>query len=139
MLTTPKNVPGLSRAFLAAVRWTLAAPRAIRGWSETMRVEIRVGAYNSRRYGKPWIARVTDWPVGKHPVLEFGATVDLQVCEIEAEPGSIVRWGQKDYRGNNTTREWGIVCADGSVNNSDAVRCRGHWLAGCPVPAEAED
>ena len=103
-----------------------------------MRVTQTFPSYNQRRYGRPWIAKVVDWPIGKNAVLEFGGLVGL-TAEIDAKPGQIVRWGQRDNRGNNTTTEWGIVAADGAINDATPERCRDHWLAGCQVlPAAAE-
>lgn len=101
-------------------------------------VTVTFQSYNARRYGKPWVAKITDWPVGKHPTLEFGATTDL-VAEIEAEPGAIVRWGQRDYRGKNTEAEWGIVRAGGVIEDATAARCLKHWRAGCPAMAETSN
>jgi hypothetical protein len=87
-----------------------------------------------RRYGKPWIAKIRDWPIGKQPDLEFGNTINL-IAEIDAAPGQLVRWGQKDHRGRNSNSGWGIVQQDGSVKEIDDIEfCRQHWLAGCPVP-----
>jgi hypothetical protein len=84
--------------------------------------------YNSRRYGKPWIAKVTTWNIGQHPTLEFGATIGTLLVEIDANPGDVVRWGQKDYRGNNTEANWGIVQNDSSVTEVDVNVAREHWL-----------
>jgi hypothetical protein len=67
-----------------------------------MRVTREFGSYNSRRYGRPWIAKLVAWEVGKQPVLSWGSNVDAHNVEIEAEAGDIVRWGQRDNRGNNT-------------------------------------
>jgi hypothetical protein len=98
------------------------------------RVTVKFEPYNDRRYGRPWIARVADWPIGRPPVLVFGASLSL-TAEIDAEPGAVVRWGQKDRRGRNDDRRWGIVQADLSVREFlDPEHCRRHWLAGCPVP-----
>jgi hypothetical protein len=96
------------------------------------RVFIEFPPYNTRRYSKPWIAKVTDWPIGKNPTLSFGATINL-TAEIDAAPGAIVRWGQKDNRGRGTEALWGIVLADLTVGECSSNRCRDHWLAGCPV------
>jgi hypothetical protein len=104
-----------------------------------MRVIFGVGSYNSRRYGKPWLAVITDWPIGKHPTLEFGASLDWRTAEIDAKPGQIVRFGQKDHRGNGTTAEWGIVQRDGVILESNPTDCREHWLKGCPVPPVETD
>lgn len=98
-----------------------------------MRYTYEVGGYNTRRYGKPWIAKITDWPVGSAPTLSFGHALDAYCAEIEAEPGQILRWGQKDHRGNGTISRWGIAMPDGSVRRSDARECREHWSHDCPV------
>jgi hypothetical protein len=103
-----------------------------------MRVTLTHAAYNTRRYGRPWMAKVVDWPIGKQPALEFGGLIGL-TTEIEASPGAIVRWGQRDTRGNNTTSHWGIVDADGDVTWSTPEACRTQWLAGCPVPPKEAD
>lgn len=93
-----------------------------------MRVTIEFGPYNHRRYSRPWIAKVTEWPVGKQPALEFGALVGL-TGEIEADIGDVIRSGQRDNRGNNTVSNWGIVTADGSVADATATEARNHWLS----------
>ena len=92
-----------------------------------MRVTVTFPSYNQRRYGKPWIAKVLDWPIGKAPTLSFGGLVGLTV-EINAAPTDIVRWGQRDTRGNHTASRWGIVQADGSVQECDPETARNHWL-----------
>lgn len=103
-----------------------------------MRVTRSFGSYNTRRYSKPWIAQVIDWKIGKQADLAFGHTNDL-IAEIDADPGVIVRWGQRDLRGRNTTSLWGIVQQDGSILEIDDIEsCRQHWLAGCPVPPVAD-
>jgi hypothetical protein len=102
------------------------------------RVFVTFPSYNTRRYGKPWIAKVTGWPIGKNPVLDFGATTSL-TTEIDATPGDVVRWGQKDGRGGNTTANWGIVLSDLSIDETSSARCREHWLLrAASVVAEAE-
>lgn len=40
-----------------------------------MRVTRRFGRYDDRRYGRPWIARVTSWPVGGRPEMEWGSYI----------------------------------------------------------------
>jgi hypothetical protein len=102
-----------------------------------MRVTVEFGGYNSRRYGRPWIAKIVTWPIGGRPELEFGSNVGAYLVEIDAKPGAIVRWGQKDHRGNNTTAEWGVVQLDGDIKDVLAETAREHWLAGCPVPPQA--
>lgn len=68
-----------------------------------MLIEFEWGPYNERRYSKPWAARVTAWPVGqRQPDVEWGTFIGNSdeggIVEIEAEPGDIVRWGQRDQR-----------------------------------------
>ncbi len=99
-----------------------------------MRVTVEFGSYNSRRYGRPWIAKVIAWPIGGRPELSFGGNVGSHLVEIDAEPGAIVRWGQKDHRGNNTTARWGIVQLENAIEDCSAEQAREHWLAGCPAP-----
>ncbi len=86
-----------------------------------MRIVREFPPYNQRRYGKPWIARVIGWPVGRPAVLEWGSALDAWTCEIEASPGDVIRWGQRDHRGNGTTALFGVVQADGGVEVCDAV------------------
>jgi hypothetical protein len=85
------------------------------------------GPYNTRRYSKPWIARVVDWKVGLSAELEFGKYLgngDGGEREIMACAGDVVRWGIKDYRGNGTRAYWGIVQEDGSVTQCTAAQAR---------------
>jgi hypothetical protein len=97
-----------------------------------MRVSQRFGNYNQRRYGRPWIARITGWPVGGKPEIVWGSYVGDDgggEVEIEAISGDIVRTGQKDYRGNNTDASWYIVQPDGSLSSCTAAEARQAWDA----------
>jgi hypothetical protein len=38
------------------------------------RISVGYGAYNFRRYSKPWIARIIAWPVGGSVVVEWEST-----------------------------------------------------------------
>jgi hypothetical protein len=84
-----------------------------------MIIRVQFMNYNPRRYSKPWIARVTGWPVGGRPVLEWGGYLGNHhggEVEIEVEAGDIVRWGQKDGRsGTGTRANWGIAQPDGMI------------------------
>lgn len=86
-----------------------------------MRITIEYPAYNEKRYNKPWIAKVASWPVGSRPVFVFGGFVGAPgaagYVEIDAAPGDIIATGQKDYRGNNTERDFYIVQDDGSLSS----------------------
>lgn len=97
-----------------------------------MRVSQSFGSYNQRRYGRPWICKITSWPVGGKPEVQWGAycgTDDGGEVEIEAAAGDIVRTGQKDNRGNGTSADWYIVDADGSLQDTDAAGARKAWEA----------
>lgn len=103
-----------------------------------MRVSLKYNSYNARRYSRPWIAKITSWPVGGKPEIEWGRYLgddsDGEV-EIDANPGDIVRSGQKDRRGNNGSADWYIVDQDGSLDSTDAPEARKHWDA---IKAKAE-
>jgi hypothetical protein len=85
-----------------------------------MKVSQSFGPYNQRRYSKPWIAKITSWPVGKNKEMEFGTYLGDDnggVVKIDANSGDIVRTGQKDYRGNNTKSNWYEVTENGELMN----------------------
>lgn len=97
---------------------------------QSHRITIEFGSYNHRRYSRPWIAAVVSWPVGESAQMVFGGYVGDDTggeAEIRARIGSIVRWGQRDYRGNNTTAFYGIVRADGSVERLSEREARAAW------------
>lgn len=93
-----------------------------------LRVAVKFGGYNARRYGKPWIARVASWPVGGQPDLLFGSYVGDSCggeAEVPALPGDIVRWGQKDHRGSRSEAFFGVVLEDGTIEKVSPVKARG--------------
>jgi len=95
-----------------------------------MRITIERGSYNQRRYSKPWIARVTSWE--KKPELAWGeyhGDDNGGTLEITAEPGDIIRWGQKDYRGNGGRNEWVIVTDDGEPHTVSQASARERWVS----------
>lgn len=97
-----------------------------------MRISQQWSSYNQRRYGRPWIAKITSWPIGGKPDVEWGRYVgdaNGGEVEIEAQPGDIVRAGQKDNRGGNTSADWYIVQANGSLDGIDAAGARKAWDA----------
>jgi len=94
---------------------------------QTCRYAVRWGGYNARRYSRPWIAKITAWPVGGRPELEFGGYCgndDGGETEITARPGDIIRSGQKDNRGNGTTNDWYLAKPDGELVLIDAAQGR---------------
>lgn len=94
---------------------------------EQLVVTYEVGSYNTSRYGRPWIALVTAWPIGGHPTLEFGGSMTRQ-AEIAAPAGALVKFGQKDGRGNKSLNSFAVVGADGTLQPLDEVDARSYWL-----------
>ena len=92
------------------------------------RISVEYGAYNFRRYSRPWIARVTAWPVGGVPTMQWGSYVGDEnggEVEIMAAPGDIIRDGQRDGRGgNNTVSDWSVVMADYTLRKISQVEAR---------------
>jgi hypothetical protein len=96
-----------------------------------MRIAMNFDGYNKRRYSAPWIGRIIEWETGKKPVMNWGRYIgddDGGEVEIEATPGDIVRIGQKDYRGNNTTADWYEVLEHGLLNEVSATKARELFL-----------
>jgi hypothetical protein len=81
-----------------------------------MKIEVNTASYNSRRYGKPWIAKV-DFA---NPKGDFtwgvwvGDLGDSGILVINAEPGDIIARGQRDHRGNGTSVHYSQVQEDGT-------------------------
>jgi hypothetical protein len=92
-----------------------------------MRVAIEFIAYNERRYSKPWIAKVVDWPTGKQPTLEFGVYIGSDSggeVEIDADENDVIRYGQKDYRRSSSINSWARVDPYGNFIDITASEAR---------------
>lgn len=97
-----------------------------------MYISIEFGSYNFRRYGRPWGAILTFDAKGK-PQYEFvgsylGSDRGGELV-INAEPGDLIAYGQRDHRGGNTENHWAIVTGDEtaeepytSVSRSEAFK-----------------
>lgn len=85
-------------------------------------------SYNEKRYSKPWIALIIEWDTGKKPVMQFGEYVGEHgyegEVEILASIGSVVRYGRKDYRGNNTINQFAVVNKDGTLTDITPVEAK---------------
>lgn len=72
----------------------------------TTKIEIKTNSYNQRRYGKPWIARVS-FDTDPKGTYTWGSWVGDSregtegLLVIEANEGDIIAKGQKDFRGSN--------------------------------------
>lgn len=92
-----------------------------------IRVSLAVGGYNARRYNRPWIGRVTSWPVGGRPEIEWGRFCGDDSggeLEVMARPGDIVRSGQKDNRGNGGSNDWYVVDQGGVLRGIEQPEAR---------------
>lgn len=72
-------------------------------------------SFNQRRYGNPWVAKVDaktakpDFNVkvgGYTGGYNRGEEGDLYISD--PQDGAVYMYGQKDYRGNNTEREYAL-------------------------------
>lgn len=96
-----------------------------------MRIEFQYGAYNHRRYGKPWGAVVKF--EGTKMVYDFSLATFLGDSDnggkvyIECQPGDIIATGQRDFRGGSTVNTLYIVEEDGSLKQVDKVAALEHW------------
>lgn len=103
-----------------------------------IRVAVEWSGYNARRYSRPWIAAITAWPVGGKPELGWGGYAGDDSggeLEIMAAPGDIIRYGQRDGRGNGGSNEWAIVQQDGTISGCTQAEARAHWQARSASPA----
>lgn len=80
-----------------------------------MKILKHYGSFNFRRYGNPWVAKVdakTAKPDFNSKVGGYtggynrGEEGDLYVTD--PQDGTVYMFGQKDYRGNNTEREYAV-------------------------------
>jgi len=116
-----------TEAELRAMIMEIEAKLKAREPQTTARYAIRWGDYNKRRYSRPWIAKITAWPVGGKPTLDFGeycGDTSGGETEIMAREGDIIRSGQRDYRGNSTINDWYLAKADGELELIDAAQGR---------------
>lgn len=84
------------------------------------------GSYNPRRYGKPWGTRITFQ--GVKPVYSFDGHWDGEAVLIEAEPCSVVAFGQKDMRKGYGENKWFIVSADGELHPCTEAQARKYLM-----------
>ena len=95
-----------------------------------MRITQAFRSYNSRRYGRPWISKIISWPIGGKAEVAWGSYLGSDnggEVEIDANPGDVIRTGQKDGRGNGTSADWYIVSLDGSLIPVTAAKAKDHW------------
>lgn len=93
-------------------------------------IQIEFRSYNSRRYGRPWAANIT-FPDGIRPHYEFDGYFDGNVVLINAQPGSVIAYGQKDHRRpDRSQKQLAIVQADGTLRDVSESEARKHVASG---------
>ena len=88
---------------------------------------------NGTRFGKPWIAVVSEWPVGgrpSHPT--WGNQISTLQLEVLASPGDLLRIGQPDNARFKASRknynQYAIALEDGSVKFVSDDEARQYWI-----------
>lgn len=93
----------------------------------TVEVKFEVGSYNERRLSKPWIAKIESWD-GEYPSLKFGYSEYSYASLSDVEPGTLIKYGQKDRRNwNQHKNEFGIVCSNGSIERLTRGEAKKMW------------
>ena len=111
--------------------------------SKTHDISIETGAYNPRRYGKPWIAICT--LEGKRDLKmvwgEYVGDARGGLLELDAVPvGTVIASGQKDWRGKNTSCAWYVLDDDGRCrkltdNQAEMIRMFRNGIPQRPEPS----
>lgn len=106
----------------------LAAKRLETGYWER-----ETEAYNERRHGAPWCAKVT-FPDGPKPVYEWGDSTAKWgkpgLLRVACRPGECIAWGQKDLRRpGNGTHHILAMNADGRMREVDKTEAFRLWQA----------
>jgi hypothetical protein len=97
-----------------------------------MQCKIHTLPYQKSAFSRPWIAKVIDWRFVSRPVLSWGECIEEfpgseGLLTIIAEPGDVIRWGQKSYCGFGSSNLWGLVLGDGRVAQVPSATAREHW------------
>jgi len=85
-------------------------------------------SYNSRRYGRPWIARVTF--EGAKPQYSWGDYIGDEnggILEVEASEGDVIASGQRDHRKGDPNIYYYIVETGGKLREVTKAEAYKHW------------
>jgi hypothetical protein len=93
--------------------------------------EKETSAYNERRFGKPWCAKVTGVTKGKL-VYDWadwsGHTGDNGLLRVACKPGDVIAWGQKDFRKPHASDHTiAIMLDDGRMDTLTVVEAVKHF------------
>lgn len=87
--------------------------------------------YNEKRYGTPWAAKVyfasskLNFDFCGFYSGEKGYSGDLY---IDAKPGDVISWGQKDHRGNGGSIHYALINADLTVTEFPSKKEASEYL-----------
>lgn len=98
-----------------------------------MEIQIETSSYNSRRYSKPWIARVdfSSSPKGDFHFGDFVGDDREGLLVIQADEGHVIAKGQKDYRNPRRTElEFFVVGGDGKLLETTRAQAYKQWKNG---------
>ena len=101
---------------------------------ETAYYSVPFPAYPAERFSRPWIAVVVDWPIPERPALAWGNCLqgnpgEASMLTVRCTPGSIIRWGIRDYKFGTRNQWWSVAEARGHVHLITAAQARILWLA----------
>jgi len=106
-----------------------------------MKLERPTDCYNERRYGKPWIAKV-DFSAGSKGTFAFGEwcgqTGEAGLLLLDAPPGAVIAWGQKDFRRpRNSAPTFAILETNGTLRECTKPEAFRYWRESQAEAAEA--
>lgn len=98
-----------------------------------MKIERETSSYNARRFGKPWIAKIT-WD-GTKTGFEFGHWIgdpgEAGILVLDGiEPGDVYARGQRDFRKpRNSAPSYYVLGADGKMAGQEMTKAEAyrHW------------
>lgn len=89
-----------------------------------MKITINTAAYNDRRYGRPWIARVdfATTPAGQFLWGSWiGQAGEAGELVVECSPGDVIAWGKRDTRNPKySAPTYGYIDAAGELMTCDS-------------------
>ena len=140
--------PNFTRALIASLRGeSIPAPEAPTPEAPTpeaptpeaptlITVGIPFGPWVRYHRSDPWAATIADWPSGANPSYSFindawrGTHGNGGTLTIDLLPGTVIRVGQKVYKGDKASGrlEWRMVLEDGNTRKVEAAQARELWL-----------
>lgn len=108
-----------------------------------MKISIETGVYNEKRYGKPWIAKVS-FQDSKQGTFQFGDWIGQEggqgVLELDdVQIGDVVARGQKDFRNpKNSAPCFYVVRSADDLEHVSKLDAYKHWQASLTKPVSVK-